>query len=152
MHRFGGDRLDRAAVAAIRGQPGHQQVHPAVDDGGHRDVLGERGPQHPFDLGAGGLDHGSGQFLFAARKVVIQRPGLDAGVVENLVQASRGVALAAEQGACGLDQRGAAAVGAGHTLDNTRKIVQQSLRRAARAKRKVPMSRLREERRQKCGN
>ena len=126
MHGFGGDRLHRAAVAAVRGQPGREHVQPAVDDRSHRSVVGKRGPQHSLDLRAGGFHHRRCQFLFSAGEVVIQRAGLDPGVVENLVQAGRGVTLSAEQGGCGVDQRGAAAVGAGHTLDNTRKIVQQS--------------------------
>ncbi len=62
------------------------------------------------------VDDRGGQLLLALRKVVIQRTGLDAGLVEDLVQPGRGVTLAAEQGGGCLDQRWAAAIGSRHAL------------------------------------
>jgi hypothetical protein len=46
--------------------------------------------------------------------VVIQRTGFDAGLVEDLVEPGRRVALAAEQGGGSVDERGAAAIWSGH--------------------------------------
>ena len=60
-----------------------------------------------------------GQLLLAPRKVVIQRAGPNTRFVEDLVEPGRRVALTAEQGGRGVDQRGAAAIATGHAIDFT---------------------------------
>ena len=114
VHRLGRDRLDRTAVALIARQPRHQQVDPPLDDVGHRPTGGQEPAQQPLDIGPGGFDDRGGQLLLALREVVIQRAGFDTGLVEDLVEPGRRIALAAEQGGSVLDEGGAAAIGSRH--------------------------------------
>ena len=97
------ERLDRTAVAPVSGQPGYQQVDPPIDDVGDRGAAGQESAQQLLDAGSGVIDHGGRQLLFALRKVVIQRAGLDARFFENLAESRRGIALAAEQSGRGID-------------------------------------------------
>ena len=101
-----------------------EQVDPAVDDVGHRRVAVEEAAQQPFDLAARGLDDGGREFLLSVREVVVERPGLDVGGFQDLVHAGGRIALPAEQQGRGVDQRGAASVGAGHPLT----ILERSLK------------------------
>ena len=117
---------DSVAIGSI-GQPSRrsavsprdQQVNPPIDDVGHRQTAGQKSAQQLLDGRPGAIDDGGGQLLFALRKVVIQRAGLDTCLVEDLVEPGRGVALTAEQGGRGVDQRGPAAIGSRHMVDNT---------------------------------
>ena len=59
-----------------------------------------------LDLPAGGLHYRSGQLLFAAGEMVIQRACLNTGLIENLVQPGRRIPLPSEQGGGSLDQIG----------------------------------------------
>ena len=78
------------------------------------------------------------QLLLALGEVVIQRPGLDVGGLQDLVHPRRRIALPAEQHGRGVDQRGPASIRAGHSLtllerslNNTRKLTKEGLRHAA---------------------
>ena len=109
----------RAAVTPIGGQPADEQVNPPIDDVSQRQSAGQESAQQLLDGSPSAVDNCGGQLLLALRKVVIQRARLDARFVEDLVEPGRGVALTAEQGGRGVDQRGPAAVGSWHGIDNT---------------------------------
>ena len=84
----------------------------------------EEAAQQAFDLAAGGLDNCGGELLLAVRKVVIQRARLDVRGFENLIHPGGRIALSAKQQGRGVDQRGAASIGAGHPLT----ILERSLK------------------------
>jgi threonine dehydrogenase-like Zn-dependent dehydrogenase len=124
MDGFGGNRLDRTAVAMVRGQAGREDVDPARDHGLDRRLASKELSQQVRDAPADAVDDRCGQFLLALREMVIQRACLDPSHRKDLVQPGRRIALAAEQGCSGIDEDSATAVGARHPLT----ILERSLK------------------------
>jgi len=116
VYGFGGDGFDRAAVPLDSVQTDGEHVDPRRDDLGGRTFGGEDRAQEPRDVAANAVDDGRREFGLAVRKVVVERAGLDVGGRQDLVDAGRRVALPAEQQRRGIDERDAAAIGAGHVL------------------------------------
>ncbi len=75
---------------------------------------------------ADAVDDGGGELGLSVGKVVVERARLDVGGLQDLVDAGRGVALAAEQQGRALDEGGATAVWAGHP--NYLTILERSLK------------------------
>jgi hypothetical protein len=111
-------------VTGVAVQAGDQDIDPRRDDVGGRTFGGEDGAQESRDGATGAVDHGRRESGLAVREVVVERACLDVCSRQDLVDAGRRVALSTEQGRRALDERDAAAIGAGHALT----ILERSLK------------------------
>ena len=127
VHRLGGYRLDRAAVALVGGQTGGHQVDPPATMSVTGNPLSRKSRSRRSMSAPTRSTTAAASCLLAVGEVVIQRAGLDVGGLQDLVHPGRGIALPAEQQGCGVDEGGSASVRTRHGLDFTRKVIQEYL-------------------------